>query len=34
MDIKGIYNLTVSENGMLRRIFGSERDEMLGVWRK
>jgi len=26
--------LTVSENGVLRRIFGPRRDEVTGEWRK
>jgi hypothetical protein len=28
------YGLTVSENRMVRRIFGPERDEVIGGWRK
>jgi hypothetical protein len=28
------YRLRVLENGMLRRIFGSKRDEVAGKWRR
>jgi hypothetical protein len=34
MDIKEIHRLNVSENRVLRRIFGPQRDEIVGGWRK
>jgi hypothetical protein len=34
MNIRGKYIMKVYENKMLRRIFRSKRDEMLGGWRK
>jgi hypothetical protein len=34
-NIKGrAYRLRVFENRVLRRIFGSKRDEVVGEWRK
>jgi transposase len=33
-DIKGEHRLRVFEKGVLRRIFGQKRDELIEGWRK